>query len=110
MVSAATTTSELPSIEPEYVLGDDTQQLYPFVLGAVGDWDVTASVTPPEGFVGDHDELWAYVDNEIEAVQFTRVEVGSDLVPTETTLRVRHKGRSHMVRSRVGIRLTPGYA
>ena len=66
MVSAATTTSELPIIEPEYVFGDDTQQLYPFVLGAVGDWDVTASVTPPEGFVADHDELWAWYEEHAQ--------------------------------------------
>ena len=71
---------------------------------------MTASVTPLEGFVSDEDELWAYVNNEIEAVQFTITEVGSDLVPTETTFQVRHKGKSETIRSRVGILLTPEYA
>jgi hypothetical protein len=29
---------------------DSTQELYPFVFETIGDWDVTTSVTPPEGF------------------------------------------------------------
>ncbi|UCC31033.1 MAG: hypothetical protein JSU86_01905 [Phycisphaerales bacterium] len=104
------TGSELLIIEPEYVLWVDTQQLYPFVFETVGDWDVTASITPPEGFVADHDELWAYVDNEIESVQFTIVEVGSDLVPTQTKFKLNHGHRRRTVHSKVGILLTPAYA
>ena len=65
---------------------------------------------PPEGFVADYDSLSENVDNELEAVQFTITEVGSDLVPTETTFQVEHKGRFYEVRSHVGIRLTPDYA
>ncbi|MHC4622807.1 MAG: hypothetical protein ACYS4W_02780, partial [Planctomycetota bacterium] len=45
------TGSELLIIEPEFVVWDDTQQLYPFVFESVGDWGVTVAVTPPEGFV-----------------------------------------------------------
>jgi len=41
---------------------------------------VTATVTPPEGFVADFPELSAEVDNELKSVQFTITEVGSDLV------------------------------
>jgi hypothetical protein len=104
------TGSELLIIEPEYVLWDDTTQLYPFVFETVGDWGVTTTVAPPDGFVTDYDELSEDVDNEIEAVQFTITEVGSDLVPTETTFQVRHNGRSETIRSRVDIRLTSRYA
>lgn len=104
------TGSELLIIEPEYILWDDTEQLYPFVFEAVGDWGVTTTVVPPEGFVSDYDALSADVDNEVQVVQFTITEVGSDLVPTETTFDVTHKGRRMTVRSEVGIMLTPEYA
>jgi len=104
------TGSELLIIEPEYVLWDDTEQLYPFVFETIGDWGVSVSVEPPEGFVTDYESLSEDVDDEIEAVQFTITEVGSDLVPTETTFQVTHNGQSHVVHSRVGIMLTPNYA
>jgi hypothetical protein len=104
------TGSELLIIEPEYVVWDETEQLYPFVFEAVGDWDVTATVAPPEGFLADHEELSAEVDSAIEAVQFTVTEVGSDLVPTQTSFDVLHRGRRTLVHSDVGIRLTPVYA
>ena len=67
-------------------------------------------MTPPEGFVADYSELSENVDNALEAIQFTITEVGSDLVPTETTFEVSHNGRTRMVHSRVGIRLTAEYA
>jgi hypothetical protein len=97
-------------IEPEYVIWDDTQQLYPFVFETVGDWDVTTSVTPPEGFEADYDALAAQVNNDLEAVQFTITEVGSDLVPTVTQFNVMYNGQRRVVQSRVDIRLTPAYA
>ncbi len=104
------TGSELLIIEPEFVVWDDTQQLYPFVFDTVGDWNVSVSVAPPEGFVADQDELSEQVDNALEAVQFTITELGSELVPTETTFEISHKGRRETVHSRVGIMLTPEYA
>ena len=104
------TGSELLIIEPEYVLWDSTDQLYPFVFQTIGDWGVTASVTPPEGFVADFDSLSADVDSAIQSVQFAITEVGSDLVPTGTTFEVSHKGRREIIHSQVGIFLTPGYA
>jgi len=104
------TGSELLIIEPEYVIWDDSTQVYPFVLESIGNWGVTASVAPPDGFVADYSSLAAEVQSEIEAVQFTITEEGSDLVPTRTTFQVTHANRRHMVRSEVGIGLTPEYA
>jgi hypothetical protein len=104
------TGSLLLIIEPEYIVWDNTVQLYPFVFETIGDWTVTASVTPPEGFVADHEALTAEVDDELESVQFVITEVGSDLVPTETNFDVIHKGEHKTVRSKVGILLTPDYA
>jgi len=104
------TGSELLIIEPEYVVWDDPEQLYPFVLETVGEWDVTVSVAPPDGFIADHEQLWTLVTDELDAVQFTITEVGSDLVPTQTTFDVVHNGQSHRVRSNVGLYLTSAYA
>ncbi|MCH8991051.1 MAG: thrombospondin type 3 repeat-containing protein [Acidobacteria bacterium] len=104
------TGSELLIIEPEYVLWDETEQAYPFIFETVGDWAVTTSVAPPEGFESDYDSLSADVDNELEVVQFMITEVGSDLVPTETTFQIQHNGQSHVVHSRVDIFLTSEYA
>lgn len=104
------TGSQLLIIEPEFIVWDNTQQLYPFVFETVGDWIVTATVAPPEGFVADYDALTAEVVNEVKSVQFTITEVGSDLVPTQTTFQVLHKGERKTVRSSVDIRLTPDYA
>ena len=89
---------------------DETDQLYPFIFESIGNWDVTAEVYPPEGFVSDYESLSEQVDNELESVQFTITEVGSDLVPTETVFHVNHKGQSVEVRSEIGILLTPEYA
>ena len=97
-------------IEPEFIVWDNTEQLYPFVFETVGDWGVTATVGPPDGFVADQDSLSAEVTNEIEAVQFTITEVGSDLVPTPTTFDVTNNGRFERIHSQVGIFLTAEYA
>jgi hypothetical protein len=65
---------------------------------------------PPEGFVADFDLLFETVNNDLQAVQFTITELGSDLVPTETTFQVQHNGVWDTVRGEVGIVLTPDYA
>ena len=84
--------------------------MYPFVFETIGDWTVGVTVDPPEGFVADYDSLSEEVDSELEAVQFTITEVGSELLPTETTFEVIHNGEVRVVRSNVGILLTPNYA
>jgi hypothetical protein len=104
------TGSELLIIEPEYVIWDDSTQVYPFVLESVGSWGVITSVAPPDGFVADYSSLDAQVNSELEAVQFTITEEGSDLIPTRTTFQVTHGRRRHTVQSDVGILLTPDYA
>ena len=102
--------SELRIIEPEYIVWDDTEQAYPFIFETADEFGVAVAVAPPEGFVADHDSLSAEVINETESVQFTVTEVGSDLVPTETTFQIVRHGRLQTVRSKVGIKLTANYA
>jgi hypothetical protein len=104
------TGSELLIAEPDMMIWDETEQKYPFGFESTGDWGVSVTVAPPEGFVSDHDELSEDVQDEIDAVQFTVTEVGSDLVPTQTSFVITHNGRRQVVNSNVGILLTPDYA
>jgi len=102
--------SELVIFEPAEIVWDGTEQLYPFVFSSVGDWGVTVTVAPPEGFVADQNQLSENVNSELAAVQFTITEVGSDLVPTQTAFAIRHNGETKTLRSSIGIKLTPDYA
>ena len=105
------TGSELLIIEPEYIEWSSETEVYPFVFDSVGDWEVTTSVTPPEGFVADYNSLSADVTNESEAVQFTITDVGSKWIPTKVTHKLRHKKQKEITfESDVGIKLTPELA
>lgn len=100
------TGSELLIIEPEYVEWDGTEELYPFVFESVGDWEVTTSVAPPEGFVADSTALAEDVNAEVEAVQFKITDVGSEWVATGVLHEVRHKGKTEKIRSKVDVKLS----
>ncbi len=102
------TGSELLIIEPEFVEWSQAQELYPFVFESVGDWSTSTEVTPPEGFVTDYQNLSEQVTNEIEAVQFTLTDIGSDWIPTRAKHVLGHKGRREVVLSRIGVRLSKG--
>jgi len=104
------TGSELLIIEPEEIVWDETQELYPFVLDAVGGWTATSTVTPPEGFVSDFQQLTEHVADGVEGVQFTLTDVGSDWVPTQTRHTLRHNGRSEVVLGEVGVALEETFA
>jgi hypothetical protein len=99
------TGSLLRIIEPEFVEWSGTQELYPFVIETFGEWNVTTSVQPPNGFVADHSSLSAEVADAVTAVQFTVTNVGSDWVSTEVTHQIKHKGKSETIRTRIGIKL-----
>ncbi len=102
--------SELLVIQPEEMLWDGEEQVYPFVFESVGAWDVTVSVEPPDGFVPDVSELSDTVINEDSALQFTITELGSDLLPTDTRFEIEHDGRFYDVSGKVNISLTSRYA
>ncbi len=102
--------SELIVSEPDMMIWDDVEQEYPYGLESEGEWGVTVTVEPPEGFIADNESLSATVATEMDALQFTVTEVGSDLVPTRTTLNITHDGERIDIDSSVGIRLTPDYA
>jgi hypothetical protein len=104
--STIRTGSELLIIEPEFVEWDEAQESYPVVFDSVGEWSAEAAVAPPEGFVSDYDSLAEHVENELEAVQFLLTDVGSDWVPTETRYTLEHQGRTEVVLSRIGVRLS----
>jgi hypothetical protein len=100
------TGSDLLIIEPEYIEWDSKQELYPFVFESVGNWSVTTSVNPPEGFVADRQSLSAEVQSDMEAVQFTITNIGSRWEETGVTHRIRHKGKTEFIKSKIGIRLS----
>lgn len=97
------TGSELLIIEPEYVEWTGGQELYPFIFQSLGDWGVTTSILPPEGFVADHPSLSAEVNNALTAVQFVVTDVGSSWVDTEVEHLLRHKKKVEKVKSRIGV-------
>jgi hypothetical protein len=98
--------SELLIIEPEVVTWDGTQEVYPFVFETEGDWTVTTTITPPEGFAADQSALTAVVKSETEAVQFTITDVGSRWEETGVTHKIKHKGRIENLRHKIGIKLS----
>jgi len=96
------TGSDLWIIEPEYVEWSGTEELYPIVFESVGDWSVSTSVAPPEGFVADYETLSEEVDSDLKAVQFTITDVGSDWEsPTILTHEVYHKGKKEKIKSKI---------
>lgn len=98
------TGSELMIIEPEYVEWTGTQELYPFVFQAVGDWGVVTSIAPPPGFVADVRALAADVNNAIQSVQFVVTDIGSDWVDTKVEHKLKHKGKEEIIRSKIGVK------
>ena len=103
--------SELLIIEPEYVEWDGTQELYPFIFESIGDWEVSTSVSPPEGFVADNESLSEQVNTELEAVQFTITDVGSKWMDTEVIHDLTHKDKKgkvkkkEKIKSKIGVKL-----
>ena len=76
------------------------------MFDSLGDWTVSTSVSPPEGFVADYDNLSEEVDTELEAVQFTITDIGSDWVDTECVHEITHKGKKEKVKSKIGVKLS----
>ena len=113
--SGKTTTmkgSLLDIVEPESIEWDSTQELYPFVLDAVdGDWDITVTVTPPEGFTADHSSLSDAVENSVEALQFTLTDVGSCWeCGTDVSFTIKHKGKTIKRTSKIRTPMTEAFA
>ena len=98
--------SELVITEPEFVVWGSTAEKYPFVFESVGDWSVSTAVAPPQGFVTDYKELSAQVANEMETVQFTITDKGAQWKETDVTYKIKHKGKTQTIKSKIGIKLT----
>jgi hypothetical protein len=100
------TGSSLFAIEPEYVEWSGTTELYPFVFDSMGDWNVSVSVAPPEGFVANQTTLSAAVNNDLKSVQFTITDIGSKWISTGVNYEIKHKGKIKKIKSRIGIKLS----
>jgi hypothetical protein len=117
--------SYLAIVEPEYLDWTTDQEQYPFIFVSDGEWGVTTSVQPPEGFVPDYASLSATITDAITtapptiegfpaeypvitptdagttAVQFTLTDVGSDWTETGITHVITHKGGTRVRKSAV---------
>jgi hypothetical protein len=100
------TGSELLIIEPEYVEWDSNQELYPFVFASTGDWGVVTSVSPPEGFVADYENLAIDVTDAVKAVQFAVTDIGSKWVSTDVIFDIKHKGKNIKIKDKIGLKLS----
>jgi len=102
-LSTRRTGSELIVVEPEYIEWTGTQEFYPFVFRSVGDWNVSTSVSPPEGFVADHAALETDVNSSLRAVQFVVTDVGSEWKDTKVNHKIRHRGKIKILKSKIGV-------
>lgn len=93
-------------IEPEYILWDNQTEMYPFVFESSGNWSVTTTVSPPEGFVADYDSLSEDVNTEVEVVQFHVTDIGSDWIPTEMAYEITHKGKKEKIKTKIGVAMS----
>ena len=102
--STRRTGSELVIIEPEYIEWTGTEEFYPFVFRSVGDWNVTTTIAPPEGFVADADALEAEVNSDLKAVQFVVTDVGSEWKDTKVKHKVKHRAKTEIIKSKIGVK------
>jgi hypothetical protein len=98
--------SELLIVEPEYVVWDGKEALYPFVFESEGDWSVTTTVNPPKGFVVDHGSLSVEVNKELDAMQFIMKDVGGYWKPTMVTYTLKHKEKEERIKSKIDVKLS----
>lgn len=98
--------SRLQIIEPEYIQWDGSHALYPFVLEGDGIWAVTTSISPSVGLVADRNSLTEEVISEAKAVQFSITDVGNKGGDTKVEHRIKHKGKTEIVGSKVGMKLS----
>jgi hypothetical protein len=102
------TGSELWIIEPEYIEWTASAEYYPFIFRSIGDWNVTTSITPPEGFVADANALEADVNSTLTAVQFVVTDVGSQWVDTKVNHKVKHRGKTETIKTKIGVKNSKG--
>jgi len=98
--------SELLIVEPEYVVWDGKEAVYPFVFESEGDWSVTTAVNPPKGFVVDRGSLSAEVNKEFDAMEFIMKDVGGYWKPTVVTYTLKHKEKEERIKSKIDVKLS----
>ena len=79
-------------VQPDYLDWTDETAQYPIIFEAEGDWTVTTTIDPPEGFVPDTTDVTVHVVDTTDAVQVTMLDVGSDWSKTGITYTIVHKG------------------
>jgi len=102
--------SELLIIEPEYIVWDSTEELFPLLFESAENWVISAYLETPEGYVPDYESL-STATSGYKVIQFTVTEVGSvpDDVGVTLDLTDPH-GNSIIHRSQIGTRLSENLA
>ena len=85
--------THLVIVTPDYMDWTDSVEMYPFIMEAEGEWQVTTSITPPEGFVPDVPEISTTVVDADVATQFVLTDVGSTWSEVGVTHNILHKGK-----------------
>jgi hypothetical protein len=80
-------------VSPDYMDWTGTVEQYPFIIEAEGTWQVTTSITPPDGFVPDTSQLSTTVTDDTSGMQFTLTDVGSSWTQVGVTHNIVHKGK-----------------
>jgi hypothetical protein len=91
--------------EPDYLEFTSDLEYLPIVYESIeGDWDISTKVDPPEGFVSVPGALATEVtDSAINTLQFTIKDIGSDWTFSKITHRLRHKGKTIIVKSQTAM-------
>ena len=85
--------THLVIVTPDYMDWTDSVELYPFIMEAEGEWEVTTSIAPPEGFVPDVPAITTTVTDSDIATQFVLTDVGSSWTAVGVTHDILHKGK-----------------
>lgn len=89
--------SELQIFQPDYIIWNGTEKIYPFAFVSDGDRTVDVCLSVPEGYkiVDPGTCTQELIKNETKVVEFTAVDVGS---PKEfdafARIKVNHKGKT----------------
>jgi len=87
-----------------------TVRLKPYIQrsdgSAKGDWDVTTSVTPPQGFTVDQKSLSVKVKDEMKIVLFTVTEGGESWKETKVKYKIKHNKKTKTLENKIGIKLS----
>lgn len=92
--------SQLEIFQPDYVLWNGTEEVYPFLFISDSDRNVDVCLEVPEGYVVADGAVCtqAFISNEVKVVEFKVVDIGSpEKFDAGAKMTVTHKGKKTKV-------------